>query len=217
MKEKVNLFISNTNGQFLEVSSKDALYQCMDLAYVWAFVLGFPKATIQHQFAYQVFANASDLTRQYFDIITNTPEAIPQDGDLVVWGDKYGPAGHIAVALGGGSLTSFKCFEQNNPIGTNAHIQSRGYDNVLGWLRPKITPISEVITDQKTKLDFGGLQAFPGAETYHVLEMGTVGAKLIAKDGRINELESLPPPPVFTKPIAKLHYELAKEFEAATA
>ena len=135
MKEKLNQFISNLNGQFVEVSSKSAIYQCMDLAYLWVFCLGLPKATIQKGYAYEVWDKANDLTREYFDLIPNTIEAIPQEGDLVVWNNKYGPAGHIAIVV---SATQAKMtvFEQNNPLGTNAHVQERSYTNVSGFLRP---------------------------------------------------------------------------------
>lgn len=141
IKDRFNQFVDNVNGQFIEVSYKEAIYQCMDLAYLWVFCLGYPKATIQHLYAYQVFTEPNDLTRQYFDIIPNTPDGIPQDGDLVVY--KGGEAGHIVIALSGGTTNTFKCFEQNNPLGTNAHIQSRNYTNVLGWLRPKSQSIGE--------------------------------------------------------------------------
>lgn len=147
MRDKLNQFVANLNGQFVEVSSKSAIYQCMDLAYNWVFCLDYPKITIQHGNAYEVYTAPNDTTRQYFDIIPNTPDGIPQDGDLVVWSSSYGPAGHIAIALGGGTVNSFMCFEQNNPLGTNAHLQSRSYYRVLGWLRPKVFP-TLTITDQ---------------------------------------------------------------------
>lgn len=135
MKDKLNQFVSNLNGQFVEVSSKSALYQCMDLAYLWIFALGLPKATIQKGYAYEVWDKATDLTREYFDLIPNTLEAIPQEGDLVVWNNKYGPAGHIAIVITA-TQTKMTVFEQNNPLGTSAHVQERSYTNVSGFLRP---------------------------------------------------------------------------------
>jgi len=149
MKDKFNQFVDNLNGQFVEVSYKKALYQCMDLVYNWAFCLGFPKATIQHLYAYQAYTNPIDLTKEYFDLIPNTPNAIPQDGDIVVWNKTSSNiAGHIAIALSGGTTNSFMCFEQNNPLGTNAHIQSWRYTNVLGWLRPKKVESSQEVLDK---------------------------------------------------------------------
>lgn len=138
MKDKLNQFVENLQGQFVEVSYKEAIYQCMDLAYTWVFCLGFPKSTIQHTYAYEVFTSPNSTTLEHFEIIPNSTTAIPQDGDLVIWSNKYGPAGHIAIALGGGNTSKFWCFEQNNPLGSNAHLQERSYTNVLGWLRPRI-------------------------------------------------------------------------------
>lgn len=140
MRDKLNRFVDNTNGQFIEVSYKEAIYQCMDLAYLWAFCLDIPKAAVQHQYAYQVYTEASDFTKKYFDILPNTPEFIPEAGDLVIWSNKYGPAGHIGIAIGDGNVDKFWVFEQNNPLGTNAHVQERSYSCVLGVLRPKVKP-----------------------------------------------------------------------------
>lgn len=134
MKEKLNQFISNVNGQFVEVSYKPAIYQCMDLAYNWVFCLGFPKSTIQHEFAYEVYTQASDITRQYFEIIPNLTETIPQTGDIAVF--KGGEAGHIVVVIEA-TQSKMKVFEQNRPFGTNAHISDMSYTNCLGFLRPK--------------------------------------------------------------------------------
>jgi len=143
LTEKLNQFIDNLNGQFVEVSYKDAIYQCMDLAYAWVFCLDYPKATIQHQYAYEVFTSPNDLTRKYFDLISNTPDFVPRDGDICVF--KGGTAGHIAVCLGGGTTSKFWRFEQNNPLGTNAALNERGYTNMLGVLRPKVFSNNETL------------------------------------------------------------------------
>jgi len=138
---KLNQFIDNLNGQFIEVSYREAVYQCMDLAYAWVFCLDYPKATIQHQYAYEVFTKPNELTYKYFDLIPNTDDFIPQDGDICVF--KGGTAGHIAICLGGGTRFKFKRFEQNNPLGTSASINERGYTNMLGVLRPKVFSLNE--------------------------------------------------------------------------
>jgi len=137
MKEKLNLFVSNVNGQFIEVSYREAIYQCMDLAYLWTFVLDIPKSAIQHQYAYEVYTGANETTKGYFDIIKNETETIPQEGDLVIWNKtSSNSAGHIAIVIEA-TQSKMLVFEQNNPLGTNAHIQERGYTNCLGFLRPK--------------------------------------------------------------------------------
>lgn len=136
MRDQLNQFVENVQGQFIEVSSKSAIYQCMDLAYLWVFCLGFPKSTIQHTYAYEVFTKPTETTKEYFDLISNTPDFVPQDGDIAVW--KGGEAGHIAICLSGSTKTKLLVFEQNNPLGSNARISERTYTNVLGFLRPKI-------------------------------------------------------------------------------
>jgi cell wall-associated NlpC family hydrolase len=157
MRDKLLRFIDNTIGHFQEVSYKEAIYQCMDLVYEWVFVLDIPKATIQHQYAYEVYTQASDFTRQYFDIILNLKETIPQEGDLVIWNKTSSNiAGHIAIVIEA-TQTTMKVFEQNNPLGTNAHIQDRNYPNCLGFLRPKVTQAEGVPQWLKTLFQESGL------------------------------------------------------------
>ena len=136
MRNKLNQFVSNLNGQFVEVSYRPATYQCFDLVYAWVFCLDVPKATIQHGSAFEIWTKASSLTREHFDLIENKLETIPEAGDLVVWSDKYGKYGHVAIVISA-TQARMKVFEQNNPLGTNAHIQDRSYTNVSGFLRKK--------------------------------------------------------------------------------
>lgn len=137
MKDRLIRFIDNTIGQFIEVSSVSAEYQCFDLAYLWAFCLDIPKSTIQHGYAYEVFTGASDFTRQYFEVIEKKTETIPQAGDLVIWNKTSSNiAGHIAIVVEA-TQSRMKVFEQNSPLGTNAHIGDKTYTNCLGFLRPK--------------------------------------------------------------------------------
>jgi len=156
LRNKLNQFISNLNGQFIEVSYRPAPYQCMDLVYLWVFALDIPKATIQHGSAYEVWTKASDLTREYFDLIPNKLETIPEEGDIVVWSSSYGKYGHVAIIISA-TQTRMKGFEQNNPLGTNAHIQDRTYKNVLGFLRPKNVLTDNVPQWLKTLLQERGL------------------------------------------------------------
>lgn len=145
MQNRLNQFIENLNGQFVEVSYRPAEYQCMDLAYLWVFVLGYPKATIQHLYAYQVYTKPNSLTKKYFDLIPNTPNFIPEDGDIAVFDKTSGNiAGHIAICLSGGTLKTFRRFEQNSPLGTHSNIRRGNYTTpkLLGVLRPKIFDLS---------------------------------------------------------------------------
>lgn len=156
LKDKLNQFIINLNGQWVEVSDRTNIYQCYDLAANWVIALGIPKSTIQHLYAYEVYTKPNANTRDYFDLIPNTATFIPQDGDIAVFDKTPGNiAGHIGIALGGGTTKSFNLFNQNAPLGSNAHIASYNYNNpkLLGVLRPKNSaiiaqPIAQGITLQ---------------------------------------------------------------------
>lgn len=139
MGKVFSIFYNNQKGQRVEVSSSEFPYQCMDLAYEWIFINDILKAAIAHKFARDVYRQPNDLTRKYFDIIPNTPDWIPQTGDLVVF--DIGEVGHISIATGEGDLKSFKSFDQNWGGGINKYprVVTHDYDKdkVLGGLRLK--------------------------------------------------------------------------------
>lgn len=75
-----------------------------------------------------------------FDKVPNTPDGVPQEGDVVIWNKKAGGGyGHIAVFYAG-NVNNFTSFEQNWPTGSLSHFQVHDYTNVSGWLRPKKLP-----------------------------------------------------------------------------
>lgn len=137
---KFQQFSENIPNQAIEVSDKSNIYQCMDLAYLWLFVLGFPKATIQHLYAYEVFTKASELTRKYFEVIPNTPDFIPEEGDLGVFGTEVGVAGHICIIRKGSTLTKIESLDQNwNGVQKAVNVTHNygGKNGFLGVLRPR--------------------------------------------------------------------------------
>jgi len=133
-------FLQKWNGKYCEVAgSANAINQCTDLcnAYLrdvlklsiveWTNAIDFPsKLTESHEW------------------IPNTPDGIPQLGDLIVWGKG---AGHIAIFLSG-TVSKFTSFEQNYPTGSPCHAQGHTYANVLGWLR-----FRGIIDDMPSYLD----------------------------------------------------------------
>lgn len=155
---KYGQFFSDYGNTYVEKEDITAKDQCFDLAFAWVDALGLDRATIRHALAYQIYESPIDLTIQFFDLIPNTPSAVPQCGDIVVWNKNYnGGAGHVGIATGAGNTEEFYCFAQNDPTGTNAHVKSYNYAYVDGWLRPKTQIVSSQpgITDQ-TMLPFGG-------------------------------------------------------------
>lgn len=72
-----------------------------------------------------------------FDQIVNTPTAIPEEGDVMIWSKKAGGGyGHIGIYISG-DVRQFVSFDQNWPSINKCTKTTHNYTNVLGWLRPK--------------------------------------------------------------------------------
>lgn len=126
-------FISKYDGKGIDFDGELG-NQCMDLyrAYVKE-VLNFPQS--------EPVKGAADVWDKYlmgyYTRINNSPDGIPQKGDIVIWGRSSGlPYGHIAIFIEG-TAGSFTSFDQNWPPGSLCHKQGHRYNNVLGWLHPK--------------------------------------------------------------------------------
>ncbi len=140
-------FLAKWNGKLCDFDGYYG-YQCMDLA---------------HQFAVEV--NGQDIpaapaakdvwTKESpgYEKFENTPEAVPEKGDIIIWGVEVGPYGHIAV-FDHGDVNGFVSFDQNWPINSSCHLQNHNYKGVLGWLRPHVVatppPASEPIQPTNT-------------------------------------------------------------------
>ncbi len=144
--DKFNQFKSSTLGKFIEKEDPSNYAQCMDLAFAWCDILGIPRETIRHLYAFEVYTKPSDITKKYFDLIPNGPTNTPLVGDLVVFGTKVGVAGHISIETGRSNSKDLITLDQNWgwPKYTR-EITHFNYDGVLGWLHPRL-PLLE---DQK--------------------------------------------------------------------
>jgi hypothetical protein len=86
------------------------------------------------------------------DKIPNSPTAVPEKGDVIIWGTGIGQYGHIALAKGVGDTNKFDSFDQNYPIGSPCHFQNHTYKAVLGWLRARnINDPEPVVTPEPPK------------------------------------------------------------------
>lgn len=192
MKEKFDKFSTWVLNQGIEISDKTNVYQCMDLAYSWVFFLNFPKSTIQHLYAYEVFTAPNSTTLKYFEVIKNSATFVPQVGDLAVF-DKTANniAGHISICTGTGNTLRFTSLDQNWLGVGRATLVEHNYDNpkLLGVLRPKLQGVqtSEVVSAvDLTSLD----NSTAMKEVYGVIDIPTLKSKLIAKDQKIFDLIS---------------------------
>jgi len=112
--------------------------QCVDLArFYWANVceISQPRSVSGAKDFWVSYGTDTNLN-QNFQRISNTPDGVPNKGDVLIWGSEYGPWGHIAIFLKG-DASSFTAFSQNDPIGTlSIKKQYKNYFGVLGWFRP---------------------------------------------------------------------------------
>lgn len=123
-------FLQQYNGKYVDW---DGVYgaQCFDLVNRWSTYLGYRPFT--GLYAYGII----DQTQGNYTKILNSPSAVPQAGDIIVWNSRYGGGyGHTAIATGIGDTNSFESFDQNYPTGSPAHLVRHSYDGVIGWLRP---------------------------------------------------------------------------------
>ncbi|MEK6878643.1 MAG: CHAP domain-containing protein [Nanoarchaeota archaeon] len=133
-------FLKEFNNKYVEMYSLENLNKCFDLVSKWIAYMGYPRLTAGLLNAYEIYAPSTQLLRDNFDYIKNTPEAIPQVGDIVVFSKEYNKtAGHTAIATGGGNLKTFTTFSQNDPLKSNSHLVTYNYKYVIGWLRSRKT------------------------------------------------------------------------------
>ena len=103
--------------------------------------------------AYGYWSNFPNPLGEVFEKIENTDTLIPEKGWIVIWKpwetNKYG---HIAIVKDG-NLNNFNSYDQN--WGTKIFKEiNHTYDNVVGFLKPKSSIISDMTDEQKRILDF---------------------------------------------------------------
>lgn len=79
------------------------------------------------------------ILKDNFVLIENTPKAVPQEGDVMIWDAwKGNEFGHIAI-FDNGDVNKFTSLDQNYPTLNKVTLTEHSYTNpkVLGWLRPK--------------------------------------------------------------------------------
>lgn len=127
-------------------------FQCMDLyhQYVSEVLPGYPHPPAKGA-AWLIGA----LPSSHYTWYANTPTAIPQKGDILLWGTKAGGGfGHVAI-FNNGNLFTFTSFDQNWPVGSYCHFQGHNYfGDLKGWYRP-IIKITDEQKEQKIRQILG--------------------------------------------------------------
>ena len=112
--------------------------QCVDLIKLYLDkVFNLKIGAIGNAHVYYDNYNKVDILKNNFTRIANTPDFIPNKGDIVVWSTAQGNGcGHVAIATGKGTKTYFYSYDQNWDGKAMKKIYHT-YTNVLGVLRPK--------------------------------------------------------------------------------
>jgi len=142
-------FIQKYTNQFVEYHSYDpaAKNQCVDLANQWL-VEGLGLEAI-------IGTNAIDFPSKAvargMDWIPNTPDGIPEPGDLIVY---EGTIGHIDIALEGCTKDKVVAFSQNYPTGSPCVVRTGTYlrPKAVGWLHHETSDVLTVCLQQHTEL-----------------------------------------------------------------
>src|SRR3990167_675546 len=178
-------FFDKYNGKGIDF---DGFYgnQCMDLAEEYnRDVVG----------ALRLTGNAADVWENYpvdnYERFLNTPDGVPQLGDIVLWNKNVGGGfGHIAI-FKEGDIDNFTSFDQNWPTGSNCHFQSHVYTNVTGWLRPKVTD-NNALTECLKQHDLLVTEANEKNATINNLnsQIADLHQQLTTKDGEISNVKT---------------------------
>ena len=142
-------------------------------------------------YAKDIYAAASGA---YFEKIPQTPEGIPQKGDIIVFKASInGGAGHIAV-VESANINTITVIEQNGPSGRWVKRYTyKNYAHVLGWLRPRAEkvvggyPIPPVVATTLPKQQFyeRSDEHILNGE-YYIVPYSHTGKVLAAWDGNTN-------------------------------
>jgi len=139
-------FVDKYNGKLVDY---DGAYggQCVDLYRMYVKeVLGLAQTPLVVG-AKDIWTNET----KGFEKIANTPTGVPSVGDVMIWGAKYGPYGHVAIVTSA-DVNRFTCFSQNDPSGALcAYKNYATYGPTLGWLHP-IPPVVDTHLEEIAKL-----------------------------------------------------------------
>lgn len=131
-------WVNNNLGKGIDFDGAYGV-QCVDLAkHYIKNVLGVTPQSIGNAIEYYNKRNSSKYLIDNFTWISNTPEFVPQKGDLCVFTSKSGN-GHISVANGEGTTSYFYSYDQNYPSAKHEPMTliKHSYKSFLGVLRPK--------------------------------------------------------------------------------
>ena len=168
-------FINEYNGKSFDYDGVSGV-QCVDLIKMYLDkVFGIKPGAWGN--AKDYFENFTNLPlKNYFTRIANTPDLIPQKGDIVVWGTGLGNKyGHIAIATGKGTTSKFYSYDLNWG-GKIVRKVLHNYGGFLGVLRPNDQ--SKIGGDEEMKIyQNGSTKEIVYADTDCTIEIGSLNPK----------------------------------------
>jgi len=132
-------FIKEVDGTSFDVDHVSGI-QCVDLIKKYmkeCFEINIP-LNFGNAIDYYTGFEKKKLLYENFIKIKNTPEFIPEKGDIFVWNEKRGKgAGHVAICTGEGTTSYFYSYDLNWNNKKKVQKVKHDYKNVLGVLRKK--------------------------------------------------------------------------------
>lgn len=141
LSQKVDEFVTKYQGK-IKGYPNDSSYQgeCLSIVKIYIKeIFGFNPPASGSNSAYGYWSNFPNPLSSYFNKIERKNGIIPKKGDIPIWKTTVGNGfGHIDIAIKDITNTSFIGFDQNWG-GKMAHLQSHSYNDIVGWLEPKLT------------------------------------------------------------------------------
>lgn len=141
---------------------------------------------------------------RYFDKIKNTPDLVPEKGDIVVWSGDISVKnnyGHIAIATGEGDTSIFYSFDQNWNKKELQRVKHT-YFAVLGVLRPKDK--SSIISVPYVEKGVHSLTNVRGVYKGYGAKSGRKKVRELTPDGKMNATSSNPKSDAYLKAKTKI-------------
>jgi len=168
MQELDNFIVAN-DGHIVDLDHVFA-GQCVDLVDLWGLTIGAPLPAVPSA---KDFAGMSIAGYTW---VQNTPEGVPDPGDVVVFNTRIGgPHGHTSVFVQG-DTNSFVSFDQNFPTeGAPCARVTHNYDAVEGWQHVNRSPVPTpgIFTGAVSAPEGAHVRTLPGVENPIVPQPGS--------------------------------------------
>lgn len=200
-----NSFVKKYLGKQVEYHSYSpaAKYQCVDLAN--QFIVEVLK--LDPVIGTDAKNFPSKINTNQFEVLKNTPDFIPTEGDICIWNGRVGGgAGHIAVVRdNAATVKTFNSLDQNWSKPLFVTLETHKYSNVTHFLRaktvqsiPEPMPTKTLLQHMNVKDDAEGIQVYEQEKQFLTsarAEVTSLKTSLTEAEGRadarLNAIEDL--------------------------